>query len=891
MSNKSQAIIIRDMPHCVRDGLSELEGVEDTDVAVTIQSVISEVGEAKMMRLPAYSKPFQAYTLRKKRAYKLPGHVFGKMHLNDAYSAFIPIRLKTPAVGSKVIINPRVTPYQERLISMYNYIQADVTWIFVVPAPIGTGIMLRAYAPEFDVTTETRGVRWRPMSAPPIAVTIPWSNDLSVIPTNVGRAGQSGLSVVIETQLDNTVTEVATPLEMVAFCCVHNVHCSGLIPDEREINIPGLNFTPLAGVFDTIEWHSSNEVTADATNDGKTNITSELGTTGNLTTEVEEAAKPATKPKSKTSAGKSQTGVLNATWFPWRNVTINSGDVGVWKELSYNPYTDRRKGESPSLPFQRSSWSSGSRRKGYVTTIDIKFAIPRAPQISAIIEIYDSNNSSSRILLQYGETKEMTLIPKNFAIVPPNPVRYANNPWLKVNECTVNFRYRLLAVNRNGDIADTQLTMMVRVGETVFQGPRKPRRTQGLVEFQWLFDQIDETFDCLELHCDSEENRESINNLMLQMDVNTDNINATNYIAPMAGDIGEIGETNETSGLDETLDQDEFAVEVFRGVVPVGEEIAIPLNLSMVVDSFGDGLTNPITQKFERFAHVQPTREGVFGPSIGTYVIKVRLPTDVAGDIHHVLLPQDMNDEAVLYIFGLSSILSMATSALQPVGGALLSGALNAGRNILGNLLGNLIGGVDSSNAPKEQPTATPNIFGGSFDLSRFINFLKPVVENEIKDPTMGTLLVAAKDFISSLTGRALTEIPISVIMRMDAHETERTIYNRAADALDNPINELWIPKDRYSYIAQQFVANPNTFVIGSKQNTMFTKFILTLEDHLYEPSVCLKEIVDHPISEAQIARIMRIKTHNVLDDPPEWEAGADSDFGQDAEKHFALSD
>ena len=50
MSNKSQAIIIRDMPHCVRDGLSELEGVEDTDVAVTIQSVISEVGEAKMMR-------------------------------------------------------------------------------------------------------------------------------------------------------------------------------------------------------------------------------------------------------------------------------------------------------------------------------------------------------------------------------------------------------------------------------------------------------------------------------------------------------------------------------------------------------------------------------------------------------------------------------------------------------------------------------------------------------------------------------------------------------------------------------------------------------------------------------------------------------------------------
>lgn len=891
MSNKSQAIIIRDMPHCVRDGLSELEREEDTDVAVTIQSVISEVGEAKMMSLPSYAKPFQAYSLRQKRNYKLPGHVFGKMHLNDAYCAFIPIHLQTPAVGSKIILNPKITGYQEKLISMYKYIQADVTWIFVVPSPIGTGIMLRAYAPEFDVTTETRGVRWRPMSSPPIAVTIPWSSDVSVVPNEIGRTGQSGLSVIIETQLDNTITEVSTPLDMVAFCCVHNVHCSGLITDEREVSMPGLNFTPIPVVYDTIKWQSSSEVNADATNDGHANVISETGTTGNLTTEVEKASKPASKPNSKTSAGKSQTGVLNATWFPWKNVTINGSDRGEWKELSYNPYTDRRRGENPSLPFQRNAWASGSRKKGYVSTIDIKFAIPRAPQISGIVEIYDSNNSSSRIFLQYGETKEMTLMPKNFAIVPASPVRYANNPWLKVDECSVNFRYRLLAYNRNGDIADLQLTMMVRIGETVFQGPRKPRNTQGLIEFQWLFDQIDETFDCLELHCDSEELRENISDLMLKMDVDSDHINATNYVAPMAGDIGEIGETNETHGLNETLDQDEFAVEVFRGTIPVGEEIAIPLNLPVVVDSFGDGINNPITQKFERFAHIQPTRKGAFGPSIGTYVIKVRLPTDVAGDIHHILLPQDMNDEAVLHIFGLSSILSMATAALQPVGGALLSGALNAGRNILSDLIGNLIGGIDSSKAPKEQPTATPNVFGGSFDLSRFINFLKPVVENEMRDPTMGTLLVAAKDFFSSLSGRALTEIPISVIMRMDAHETERTIYNRATNAFDDPVNEIWIPKDRYRYIIQQFVANPNTFVIGSKQNTMFTKFMLTLEDHENHPSVCLKDIVEHTVSDKQIARIMRIKTHNRLDNPPEWEAGLDSDFGQNAEKHFALTD
>jgi hypothetical protein len=292
MKNKPQVIVVRDMPHCLRDGLSELNSTElSKGVDTMIGAVISEVGETIKKVLPAYTHPIEVYQLRKRRKYKLPGHIFGKMHLGDAFSAFIPIRFSAPAVGSRITLNPKVTHQQRAMMELYKFVQADATWVIVTPAPLGTGILLRAYAPEFDKSTETRGVRFRPMTASPIGLDLPWSNDLSVIPLDAGRPGQSGLSIVVETVEDNTLTEVRTPLEMVAFCCIHNVHLSGMINDQQTLEIPGLNFTPVADPA-TLQYYRENqeeeddqilryetELSADATNEVATGIASETAGT------------------------------------------------------------------------------------------------------------------------------------------------------------------------------------------------------------------------------------------------------------------------------------------------------------------------------------------------------------------------------------------------------------------------------------------------------------------------------------------------------------------------------------------------------------------------------------------------------------------------------------
>lgn len=899
MSNKSQVIVVRDMIHCIRDGMSELDASSETvGTDIDIGAVISEVGPAVPKAIPAYTKPIQVYQLRKRRKYKLPGHIFGKAHLGDAYSAFIAIPFQAPAIGSRVVLNPKVTYQQREFMALYRFVQADAVWMIVTPSPLGVGIMLRAYAPEFDNSTETRGVRFRPATASPIGLELPWSNDLSVIPLGAGRPGQSGLSLVIETVEDNTLTEVGTPLDMIAFCCVHNVHLSGLTNVQTEHEMPGLNFTRVSESRalpyyqkeddeDVLEYQT--EVSADATNEVAEGIASETGEAGNITTSVEEAAKAPTKPKKGTSAAKNQTGVLNATWFQWTRVTVSQADVNQWRELEFNPYTFRKRGETLALPYLRNVWTSGQAKKGYVSTVAVKFAIPRAPQISGLVEIYDSLNASSRILLAFGETKEMELIPSNFAEVPVQPVRYANNPWLRTNEAKCKLRYRVLAINRNGDIADTHISLMVRPGSAVFQGPTKPKRQANLNQFGFFMRLIDESFDCLELHTETQD----ISNMMLDLGIADDHVESEDFITALAGDMGEIGETNDTEGLDETIDQDDFGVEVFRGTIPIGTTTAISINLAAINDTMGEGEENPITQKFQRFAHVQPKKSGTFGPCIGRYIIKVRLPATEAGDIQSVLVPNDMNDQAVVAVFGLSSILSTATAALQPVGGALISGAINAGRNILGGLVKNLIGGKDSTEAKDTNPSSSPNIFGGGFDLSRFINFLKPVVENEVAEPTMATLLVAAKDFFNSLTGRALTEIPISVIMKMDEHTVERTIYNRSYEPVGYMPNELWVPKDRYSYIAEAFVAHPRTFILGSEQNIWFTKYILTLEDHINngttDISICLNEIAEKEYTRSQGERMCALQRDRTYYKSHEWETRNDIVSGESG-KHFSLS-
>jgi len=828
--NSDQKIIIKDMPYRIRGELGNLSS-EDNTYNAEKGRVISEVGDGKFYSHPAMDKRFYAYELRKRRKYKIPGHVFGKAFVGGAFSAFMPIRFTVPAVGASITLNPVVTTEQRSIINLYKFINADAFWVICVPSPIGTSLLLKAYAPEFDVTTETRGVRWRTQNMPSIAFSVPWSNDLTMIPNDLGRGGQSGLSIKIQCIDDNTLSTVASPLTGVAFCCVYNLALSNLRETDYDpVSVGGLNFTPTSLPFeDSIVEFMESEVNADATNDVSEDViqTSEAS---NLTSQVEKLAQPAKKPK-KSSAGKNQTGALNTIWKDWQTVTFNTTQIGNWVNLMFNPYNFSNKGEAFNLPYRRNIWTSGERRKGYVTTTAVKWPIPRPPQLSGVVEIQDSRNKSSRTIMMYGETKEFELTPRNFAIVPNNPVRYVNNPWLRTNEASNDFRYRLLAHNRTADIADIASKLAVRPGGAVFQGPTKPRARANLLNLDWLVQKLEIELDVISLHMEVEDTPFQ------------DEHDDEHYIAPLAGDEGEMGETNETHGEEEFLDQSEFGLEIFRGNLNVDEPLVIPINLSVISDATGDGTNNTVTQLFERYAHIQPKTCGPLGPMIGKYIIKVRLPTSVAGDIEHVYLPDDVNDEVVATVFGLGQILSLATAAIQGVGGPLLSGALQMGRNILGPVLGNLLGGVGD----KKNTTDTANnlALGGDLSLSRFMNFLKPVVQNEMSNPTFGSLLLKARDFVDQLQGRAITQVPISVFLRLDEFEVERSVWNRTVTPLDTMVSEIRIQKDRIPYLFQLFNSNKNTLISGTRQNKYFKKLIAVLrEKNLSElQSISLVEI------------------------------------------------
>jgi len=851
MSN-DQKIIVKDMPYRIRGEVGNLSS-EANKMNAEDGNVISEVGDGKFQTHPAMENRFYTYELRKKRLYKVPGHVFGKMYIGNAFSAFMPVRFTVPARGASITLDPVVTNEQRALINLYKYINADAHWIICVPSPLGVGNLLKVYAPELDVTTITRGVRWRTQTTPVLGFSVPWSNDLTMIPNDIGRQGQSGLSIKILNIEDNTLTTVGTPLTGVAFCCVYNLVVSNLRETDYEpVTVGGLNFRPTtlpaSEVVDTILECQDTEVNADATND--------VGADNAQTTDasavappVEQLAKSASKPKSKTSAGKNQTGALNSLWIDWTTVTFNATRVGVWQDLTFDPYNFSNKGEAFNLPYRRNIWTSGGRKKGYVTTTAIKWPAPRPPQLSGVVEIQDSRNKSSRTIMMYGETKEFEITPRNFAIVPPNPVRYVNNPWLRTNEASADFRYRLLAHNRTADIADLNTKLAVRPGGAVFQGPTKPRARTTLLNLEWMVELLEIELDVISLHMEVDDTPYQ------------DEHDDQHYIAPLAGDQGEMGETNETSGEEEFLDQSEFGLEIFRGAIPVGEPIVIPINLSVISDATGDGTNNTITQLFERYAHIQPKMCGPLGPMIGKYVVKVRLPTTIAGDIEHVYLPDDVNDEVVATIFGLSEILSLATSAIQGVGGPLLSGALQLGRNIVGPVLKNLLGGVGENN---KTDTANNLALGGDISLSRFMNFLKPVVQNEVINPTFGSLLLKARDFIDQLQGREITTIPISVFLRMDNFEVERTVWNRTVTPLDTIVPGIRIQKDRIPYLLQQFNSNRNTLISGTRQNTYFKKIVAVFRDKNLTTlqSISLAEIEEKDVmSDEELHTILQTRS------------------------------
>lgn len=891
MQAKDTKIIVRDNPRVFRNFLPTLPNPATIRTAIENGNIIPETSiDSINNTVLALQMPFTAFALRARRNVRLPTHVFGALELGNAYSAFISIPFELPAVGTSIILDPKITAHQSHMIDMYRFCQADAYWIICVPSPLGTAYILRATAPEFDKSTKTRGVRWKPASFNTMALYLPWNSDISVVPTEVGRPGSSGLSLKIETVENNTSLTVQENISAVAYCLVTNVGLTGLktstsdnFGDMKGVSLKGLNFQPIKvsekylqeAELERVkyEFHSDSGATTEVQAEGINNlaIDNKVDKTPSrtLTPKTEKPQRRPKPPRKGTSTGKrDQTGLVNTVWFELGNVTLKDDDVGKSIEYKIDPLALNKRGESISLPFQRYIWCSGDREAGYVRTLLVKLTIARPPTISGFVEVRDSTNVSSRYLIGYGGSIEFPVTPTYFASPRNGIPRDSNNPWMRTDQMKCSFVYTIVAVNRTVDQKDVTMTAFVKIGDTSFQVPTKPRKQ--VVHNVGIYNRLKEICNDYELkkeedlervslkqHSDqstiqagwddsfknadreTEEIDEEKHNKVLTIisngasssispDEQPDyNKNYVDGIAPEASEENEQGESNLGGAYEEELDQDNFQVECFNEEVKVGETIAIPLNLPAIKDLAGDGELNVITQKFERNAQIIPRGKGQFGPSVGTYTIAIRLPTTIAADVEHVQVPGDMVSEAVAYVFGLSSILSLATSALQGIGGPLISGAIQAGREILGNL-GNGLGGKPSNSPAQESnPSANPVSLMGGIDVSRFINFLKPILENETENPTFGSLLLKIRDVLTNQSAYAVSSIPVKVFVRMDKSAVERTVTDRTVTPKTQGIkNRIYIPTDAYSRIIHSFMSTNETFIPDSKQNKHFVQFL-----------------------------------------------------------------
>lgn len=860
--NQTQKIHVQDMPRCLRSGFTSLLKA-GSDPSLENGNIISEVGPPIVLNLPIMQDSFLAYCLRRKRRVVLPRHVFGKLGLGDAFSALLPYNIALPIVGTSTILQPIVTTEQATLIKMYKNVQADFVWIIHIPSPLGVSALVEVYAPEIDAQTKTRSVRFRPAGVNTIAFFVPWSNDLSMVRREDGRKGQSGGAIAIRVVEDNTTDQVNTPLTVTVYQATINVNCNTKEPTEFDHDvIRGLEFIPLVEpTQEEFEFHSDSVQTVEVQAEGVGNIADQIRIDATpasvLAPEVEKPVGKPTKAKG-TRSTKNQTGLAGARWFENSVFIIGTSDPLVWKNLTVDPYNLTTKGENISKAFRRNVWAAGSEEAGYARFLKIKVVIARPPSISGVVEFQDSRNSSSRYLVELGGNVELDLIPRHFsgATVQGRP-RYYNNPFLRTDECVSDFRYRVTGFNRTSETADVSCRLLVKTGNTYFDVPTKPRPEGSTLS--WLVEMLtdfteqkdlqylmDEPIIGFERHSDDESH---------------DQFDSEDQVAPLAGEGSYEGEINAGGAFDEDIEQDEFAVEIWRGNLPVGQLVTIPLNMALIPDLSGTGGISAIAQKFERNAHIVPTGKGNLGPRLGFYTIESRLPTTISGQISHVSLPGDMSDEAAAFAFGLGDILSVATSALQAIGGPTISAGISAGRAIfdaIKNIGGKLINNSNSDSA--NQPSAS-----GPIDVSRFVNLLKPILENEASDPTFGSLLVQARDFIGS-DGQSLTDIPARIWARMNETMVERSLFDRILSPSNTMVNEIIIPYDRWGHIVDLFGCHPNTFVAGTHQNACWLKFMSVIRKKALKrevKSLTLKEILDYEVieeDEIAIAEIMQLK-------------------------------
>lgn len=191
---------------------------------------------------------------------------------------------------------------------------------------------------------------------------------------------------------------------------------------------------------------------------------------------------------------KNQSDGPNQKFFKFTTLDVGNKPDLAWKRVEINPLKDFKgaAGEAIKLPFQRNVWFSGNMDNGYMTTLIVQLVATRPPQVSGIIEIRDCARTISSIYhLNFGGRVEIPIMPVKFALPFPSMPRTYLTPKLKTaTDAVFAFQWRLVAYNRTSDTKNVFLDVQVRLGNTTFYGPKKPRPPPVKHALSGVFDEL-----------------------------------------------------------------------------------------------------------------------------------------------------------------------------------------------------------------------------------------------------------------------------------------------------------------------------------------------------------------------------------------------------------------
>lgn len=492
--------------------------------------------------------------------------------------------------------------------------------------------------------------------------------------------------------------------------------------------------------------------------------------------------------------------------------TASLTDVGVWKEVTIDPYNKTAKGGAFNLPFRRNLWHAGSSsRNGYSTTVTITLMVTCPPMVSGYIEVVDSLLPTNRYIFSLTARGEVPLVPLALQLTGTYPIvpRHFVQPQQQCKQSKVAFRYRISSMNRSAEIASVKVVVMAMTGNTTFNRPIKPKPRNSSI-FNILTEDMNKELQELRL-CNGGD--------------------PSTLMDPI-GDESDEGELNveDISELyDEDIHQDTWKVPIYDEYVAPEDEIVIPLNLPVLEDVTNPGIESTISQPFERFAHAHPTKKGDWGPIVGKYVINVRLPAHISGQIAHVCLPGDEMESITLRAFGIGNILNFATSAISAIGGAGIGGFLNTAANIIKPILG-----IGDSASEVSNNQANPTQITGDIPISRYINLIKPIIENYVEDPVFGALLFKLINIIDSAGTRAASPIPVQVFAQLDGLQFDRYVTERTVSPTSTFSNMLALPMNQVPSLIEELGTYPEIAKSDSNASILYTKLMKITKDRIF---------------------------------------------------------